>query len=452
MTSDIEESTPHVGDGSESKSKERHKSPCSSITEDRVVADDDQKPDTTPYPKDTGYAWLIVFAMFLITLEILTMPFGWGVLQGYYQFNVFGSSQDVILRLTFVGTILQMVMNVALIASRFLELAVGIKRSIIIGTALTVGGLIAASESTQIWQLYLSISVCYGLGNGPLNSLSLRLIPQWFDEKRSRASAISFSGSVLGGIVAPLFFTAITSSLGPQWTYRIVAIIFLVFNIIIGCIVRENIPTTSAKKKCSSYAIDFSLLKNTSFVIWIIACLPQVFVQLIPYIIVPVYASYIGLSPVQGTVCVSVISAVNCVGRLIAGVVADKIGNMNTLVIYNTLGAFASLFIWMFAYNYTTLLLFSATYGLFGTVYFVLSPPTTARIVGVEKLPSANIFLCLSTAPMSFGTSIASAIETASTTQPFLIYKLLLGLPLLISTIIIVILKLKMTGNLFSKI
>ena len=78
--------------------------------------------------------------------------------------------------------------------------------------------------------------------------------------------------------------------------------------------------------------------------------------------------------------------------------------------------------------------------------------PATARVVGIEKLASANTFISIFTSPAYFGPSIASAIAVASTRHPFLTYKLFLGLPLFFSVLVMVFLKFRMTSSAFSKI
>ncbi|KAI9271833.1 hypothetical protein BDA99DRAFT_534303 [Phascolomyces articulosus] len=131
--------------------------------------------------------------------------------------------------------------------------------------------------------------------------------------------------------------------------------------------------------------------------------------------------------------------------------VADKIGSLNTLIIYNTLSGCAAVFICVFAYNYIPLLVFSVVYGLFESVYYTLLSPVVARVVGTQSLlPYGNIFIALLASPACFGPSIASAIELKSNLQPFFTYELFLGIPLFISVIPILYLKLRITHTLVS--
>lgn len=88
-----------------------------------------------------------------------------GILQDYLDVNMFrdrvANSQ---FQLSFVGTILEVCVNLMgplsqIIASRF-----GSKAVLIIGTILATLGLELASLSTEIWHLYLTQGVMFGSG------------------------------------------------------------------------------------------------------------------------------------------------------------------------------------------------------------------------------------------------------------------------------------------------
>lgn len=67
-----------------------------------------------------------------------------------------------------------------------------------LGIIMEVGGLIAGSFSTKIWQLFLTQGILFGLGMGCLFVGSSGVVSQWFDKKRSMAMGISAGGSGIG--------------------------------------------------------------------------------------------------------------------------------------------------------------------------------------------------------------------------------------------------------------
>lgn len=56
--------------------------------------------------------------------------------------------------------------------------------------------------------------------------------------------------------------------------------------------------------------------------------------------------------------------------------VADRIGPINTDIIYLTLACLANFLIWTFAYTYGTLIAFAAVFGLVCGSYFTLGITT----------------------------------------------------------------------------
>ena len=52
----------------------------------------------------------------------------------------------------------------------------------------------------------------------------IRLLPEWFSERRGLAGGIIFSGTGLGGFVFPFILNALLDKVGLAWTLRIWAI------------------------------------------------------------------------------------------------------------------------------------------------------------------------------------------------------------------------------------
>ena len=54
--------------------------------------------------------------------------------------------------------------------------------------------------SIQVWQLILLQGVGVGVGGGCLYMPVIRLLPEWFSERRGLAAGIIFSGTGVGGL------------------------------------------------------------------------------------------------------------------------------------------------------------------------------------------------------------------------------------------------------------
>lgn len=130
---------------------------------------------------------------------------------------------------------------------------------------------------------------------------------------------------------------------------------------------------------------------------------------------------------------------------------ADRIGKVNTNVIFTLIAAISSLLIWTFAFTYATLMGFVIVFGFSCGGYFALMSPISAEILGMERFTSGLSLLLVTNALPVFGSSIASAIQKSVST-PFFTYKMFTGVTYLTGALIIIILKFRLNKNLFVKI
>lgn len=78
--------------------------------------------------------------------------------------------------------------------------------------------------------------------------------------------------------------------------------------------------------------------------------------------------------------------------------------------------------------------------------------PITVLVVGLKKYPYAFPLLMLTNIPALFGPPIVSAIEEASSAQPFLTYKLFTGLTAFACAVFTIILRFRFTRKLIAKV
>ncbi|KAI8140150.1 major facilitator superfamily domain-containing protein [Fennellomyces sp. T-0311] len=400
--------------------------------------------------QDGGYGWFVVAGSFICVFQFSYL-FCKGVMINMLEDNVFGISKDITMQLTFVGTIAAVLTQACAPFSRLLEATFGSKSALIIATALYCVGMVSAGFARQIWQLYLSLGICCGMAASIFWSVSYRVTAQWFTKRRGLAMGIISSGTGASGLIMPFVMSAINSSLNTFWIFHILAIAFIVLDTNTCILVRENPVEKQRQKSSKMPIINWRVLKNHNFLIWVAACIPQALVTQLPFQIVPAYAIYFGQTEFRASTLISIMAAINIIGRILQGYVADIIGNLNTLILSSIMCALGSFFIWTFAFSYEVLLAYVIISGIFSGAFYVVAAPTVACIVGMEDLPSGNTLLWVMTSPALFGPSIASVIEANTAGRPFLTYQLLVGLAFTISILITLILKLRLDRTIFSK-
>ncbi|KAI7852922.1 major facilitator superfamily domain-containing protein [Circinella umbellata] len=350
------------------------------------------------------------------------------------------------MKLTFVGTIYAMVAQLFAPVSLILEVKLGVKKAILIAMILFCIGMIATGFSTEIWQMYLSVGLCAGFAASIFWSVSFRVPMQWFDSKRrGLIMGIPSMGISASGFAIPFIMTAVSNSPSLGVSFRILAIVFIIVDII-ACIVMREKPSSSEEDKILNI-MNWNLLKNKKFTTWILIYFTQALVAQLPLHIIPPYAGYIGLTDFQASTLISIVCAVNMCAKPFQGYLADTIGNLNTLILASFINAMASLFLWTFSFSYSSLIGLMILFGLLNGTHSTIAAPTVAAIVGIDDLPSGNAFLWVFTSPAMFGPSIAASIELLNNRRPFLTYQLFIGVTLIVSIMIIFVLKFQLKNK-----
>ncbi|ORZ00828.1 major facilitator superfamily domain-containing protein [Syncephalastrum racemosum] len=404
--------------------------------------DDDEKtqevdfmydPDGDDAPEG-GYGWLVLLGAFLSQFALFGIMFSWGILQDYFQRNMFGSEAQT--QLSFAGTIMELG---SVTMGPFFQILVskfGLTAVMIFGSVIATLGLELASLSTQIWHLYLTQGVLFGVGASFMYVMAMGIAPQWFNRKRALSQGIISSGVGTGGLVMPFIIDKLNNNLGIQWNYRILG--FIVFGInAITCVLvkeRKSAKSSPGERKTIRELFDFSILKNTNYVIYLFAFIISMWGFYIPFFFLPSYATYLGMRSEDGSAFMSVLSASSCIGRLCMGFAGDRIGRLNT----NT---------------YNMLMGFSVLFGLTCSSCLVFMTPISCTIVGLNRFPTALSILLLGNIISVFGPTIASAIgDNLETIDLYFFYKIFAGAAYLVGGALLCLLKFKMTKGVFTKI
>jgi MFS family permease len=101
-----------------------------------------------------------------------------GVMQDYFDRQIFRGTVDST-ELSFVGTIGFAFCGLMGPVTPFFMSLVGARWVLFFGTILISAGLILASFSTQVWQLYITQSVMHGMGAALLYIVRLTVSSIW---------------------------------------------------------------------------------------------------------------------------------------------------------------------------------------------------------------------------------------------------------------------------------
>ncbi|KZL69282.1 MFS monocarboxylate transporter [Colletotrichum tofieldiae] len=324
--------------------------------------------------------WLQVVAAFLLVLDGFGFITAFGVFQTHYRTLW---SKDVIsdMDISWIGSMqIFLLFLLGTVSGRLID-AGYFRMTLIAGSIFQVGGVFAASFSSQYWQFLLSQGIATGIGNGMHFTGLVWLVSLYFTKKRGLALGISSCGAPVGAVIFTIIAREMIDTIGYQWTLRTMGFLILANSIIIFLIARPKKATRTGGPLLELSA--FTELPYLLFTVGMFLALLGVYFayyyvrtwkipygslvrQQLTHCQVPNFGrDKLNLTQDEALTVLIVMSAVGIIGRLIPPYFADKsIKPLRTLVIsllLSSLNIFAwiavsstaGLYVWVVAYSFT---------------------------------------------------------------------------------------------------
>ncbi|KAI9142038.1 major facilitator superfamily domain-containing protein [Paraphysoderma sedebokerense] len=361
-------------------------------------------------PPDGGTtAWLTVVSSFLIHFAALGTQYSYGIYQRYYQ-NVEFKGRATNTEISFVGTIS---MGVMLFLGTFVgamaDGKMGYQRTAAIGKYFVAGSMLLASICTEVWQLYLTQGLMFGIGSA-LCFFPAVSIPAQFSKKRAIATGLAVSGSGVGGIVITMMTNVMLYSIGFRWALRVTGVLSFLMLGVSAPFLQTRIPPKKRDK-----LFDFSIFKNAKFLPLFMASVFAPFGYLIPFVFLPVYCDYVGLSQGVGAYMLSLVNGFSIVGRIVMGLVSDKFGHVNSYIFCLFISGCSMVSIWLFGDSILMLSIFSIVYGIFAGGFISLVPVVSAYLFGIHGIATiVGLLYSASSLGQLAGPPIAGALIDAN--------------------------------------
>ena len=361
------------------------------------------------------YGWVIVAASFFAEI----MAFG-----AMYTFSVFFGplcEEFGWTRAMTAGAFstYMIVHGVFYIVSGMLTDKYGPRIVVVIGGLLMGLGLCLTSQVNTIGQLYLFLGVIVGIGMGSVFVPLATTTTRWFEDKRGLALGIVTAGSPVGTIVLSLVAQYLILNYDWRTAYIIIGIATLTIVIIAALFLRRDpgeigLLPLGAKAKSNGDDLADNRVENgyslaeaiKTKIFWIIGAVNLMYVAavFVPMTHIVVHCLDIGIEPMAAAGMVAFIGGGQIAGRLGGGVISDRIGSRNTLILsfsFLTGCLFWVIWInegWMF-------MLFSLIFGLsFG----VAVPQIPRLVVDFFGLKQMGVILGVITALTAIGGALGS--------------------------------------------
>lgn len=215
------------------------------------------------------------------------------------------------------------------------------------------------------WQFVIVLGVIAGAATSIVFVVPVATLGQYFFVRRGSATGLAMSGGSLGGVMMPLVFDHLSEEIGFAWTTRVIGLVTIVL-LLIGCMTvrRRKSFTENRANRVKSILPDMKVLANppVSLMTAGVFLIEWGFFVGLEY--VASYSIENGMSKKLAYLMVVFLNAGSFPGRWLPGVVADKFGRLNTMIITNVLCIVAMFAIWLPAKgNVAAVIVFSVVFG-----------------------------------------------------------------------------------------
>ncbi|EOI3503016.1 L-lactate MFS transporter [Cronobacter dublinensis] len=220
----------------------------------------------------------------------------------------------------------------------------GVKRVTIASGVLLGLGLVLTSHASNLLMLWLSAGVLVGLADGAGYLLTLSNCVKWFPERKGLISAFSIGSYGLGSLGFKFIDSHLLASVGLEHTFIIWGGMVMIM-IIGGALLMKDAPQqpASAGNGAGEGARDYSLAESMRkpqywmlALMFLAACMSGLYVIGVAK---DIAQGMVRLDAATAANAVTVISIANLAGRLVLGILSDKMPRIRVI----TMGQVVSL-------------------------------------------------------------------------------------------------------------
>ncbi|MER2904114.1 MFS transporter [Enterobacter roggenkampii] len=212
----------------------------------------------------------------------------------------------------------------------------GVKRVTMASGILLGLGFFLTAHSSNLMMLWLSAGVLVGLAGGAGYLLTLSNCVKWFPERKGLISAFAIGSYGLGSLGFKFIDAHLLASVGLEKTFMIWGAIVLVM-ILFGATLMKDAPQQEVKSVNGVVENDFTLAQSMRkpqywmlAVMFLTACMSGLYVIGVAK---DIAQGMVKLDAATAANAVTVISIANLSGRLVLGILSDKIARIRVITI-----------------------------------------------------------------------------------------------------------------------
>ena len=286
--------------------------------------------------KNQGFFSVIAAIAVQLTMGL---TYVWSVFQTGIADSIFGGNHAAA-GLTF--SLLIATLGVGSIGGGKLAERYSVRTAVFVGGLMTGVGLIIASFTTPDipWLIWLAYGLISGIGMGVMYSPTIACAQKWFPHKKGLVTGIIVAAMGLGGVIFTPIVVHLISSFGGQGTgelktFVVLGVIYLAICCVASIFLKMPPPGMTVKTVVLKVVKEYSakeMFKTARFYLIVAAFMLASIGGLMMIGFAKPIAEGKGLAAIA-TVGVIAITMSNSLGRLFWGMLSDKLGRENTVIV-----------------------------------------------------------------------------------------------------------------------
>lgn len=283
------------------------------------------------------YRWIALIMACLINLCIGSV-YAWSVFANPLAASISAASGHTVTNLSIVFTIANLVAPVTMISGGYINDKLGSRWIFLIGGVMFGVGMFFSGMATSVGMLIVFYSLVAGLGMGMVYGCSVSSAIKLFPDKRGLAGGMTTASYGISSVLVSQVARWLIESTNIGTTMKVLGIAFFVIICVSGLIFAwcfnksSDIITQKAPVQAATGKNWKEMMKTGYFWVMIIMLMAGAFSGLmITSQASPMSQNIFAITPAFAATIVSILAVFNTAGRLLSGVVSDKIGIINTL-------------------------------------------------------------------------------------------------------------------------
>jgi len=227
----------------------------------------------------------------------------------------------------------------------------------------------------------LGFSILGGASSSLIWTSTIATIGHWFSTYRGFATGLATTAGGIGGVIFPTLLGTLIPKLGFTYSILIIALVSA-----ISCTTGVLLTSTRIPPSRSETSLfDMKGFKDMCFCLTVAAIFLIDLAVVLPPAYIPAYALDHGYSTAFSYRLLVFLNAATVLGRGLPGMIADRMGRFNVMII-SSVGSTAAIFLlWLLSSDKLGVLIaFTVVFGVFSGTAYSLTPVCVAQLCKTE--------------------------------------------------------------------